>query len=79
MGFPMATNLRKKISKESVLYVNDVDTTAVDRFIKENGSYGPIKELKSAKEIAEHAVLQTYVLKLISGYNFLHRSERVPR
>ena len=56
MGFPMASNLRKKIPKESTLYVNDVDTAAVDRFVKEHTSYGPVKVLSSAKEITEHSV-----------------------
>ena len=76
MGFPMASNLRKKISKDSILYVNDVDTAAMDRFIKENSSYGPIKALTSAKEIADHAVFEQAWLKLISEHYFLHRSKR---
>jgi 3-hydroxyisobutyrate/3-hydroxypropionate dehydrogenase len=56
MGFPMASNLRKKIPKESTLYVNDVDAAAVDRFVKEHTSYGPVKVLATAKEITEHSV-----------------------
>jgi 3-hydroxyisobutyrate/3-hydroxypropionate dehydrogenase len=60
MGFPMAANLRKKISKESVLYVNDVDTSAVDRFVKELSSYGPIKVCSTAKEITEKSVLASF-------------------
>jgi 3-hydroxyisobutyrate/3-hydroxypropionate dehydrogenase len=57
MGFPMASNLRKKIPKESTLYINDVDAAAVDRFVKEHTSYGPVKILANAKEITEHSVI----------------------
>ena len=56
MGFPMAANLRKKIPKESALYVNDVDTGAVERFVKEYSSYGPVEILGTAKEITEKSV-----------------------
>lgn len=57
MGFPMASNLRRKIPKESTLYVNDVDTAAVERFVKELSSVGPVKVLNTAKEITENSVL----------------------
>jgi hypothetical protein len=53
----MASNLRKKIPKESTLYVNDVDQAAVQRFVQEHESYGPVKILSSAKEITEHSVI----------------------
>jgi 3-hydroxyisobutyrate/3-hydroxypropionate dehydrogenase len=59
MGFPMASNLRKKIPKESTLYINDIDTTAVEQFLKEHDSYGPVKVFNSAKEITEHSVKGT--------------------
>jgi 3-hydroxyisobutyrate/3-hydroxypropionate dehydrogenase len=57
MGFPMASNLRKKIPKESVLYVNDVNKAAVERFVKELGEIGPVKALETAKEIIEASVV----------------------
>jgi hypothetical protein len=56
MGFPMAANLRKKIPKESALYINDVDANSVERFVKEYSSYGPVEILGTAKEVAEKAV-----------------------
>jgi len=56
MGFPMASNLRKKIPKESTIYVNDVDQAAVERFVKELSEYGPVKALSTAKDITEHSV-----------------------
>lgn len=62
MGFPMASNLRKKIPKESALYVHDIDTAAVERFVKEHDSYGPVRVLNSAKEITEHSVSRTLFL-----------------
>lgn len=52
----MAMNLRKKIPRESILWVNDVDEAAADRFIQEHSHMGPIKFVKTAKEIAENAV-----------------------
>ena len=55
----MASNLRRKIPKESTLYVNDVDTAAVERFVKELSSVGPVKVLNTAKEITEHSVLSS--------------------
>jgi len=58
MGFPMASNLRRKIPKESTLYVNDVDKAAVDRFVDENTVYGPVISLGTAKEITEKSVHQ---------------------
>jgi hypothetical protein len=56
MGYPMASNLRKKIPKESALYVNDVNQAAVQQFIAEHSAYGPVKPLRTAKEITEHSV-----------------------
>jgi 3-hydroxyisobutyrate/3-hydroxypropionate dehydrogenase len=79
MGFPMASNLRKKIPKESTLYVNDVDTAAVDRFVKEHSSYGPVKVLSSAKEITEHSVPIVPPSLLIQGYHLHHRTQGIPR
>jgi 3-hydroxyisobutyrate/3-hydroxypropionate dehydrogenase len=57
MGFPMATNLRKKIPKECTLYVNDVDKAAVERFVKEISQYGPVEVCATAKEITEKSVV----------------------
>jgi 3-hydroxyisobutyrate dehydrogenase len=57
MGFPMASNLRKKIPRESTLYVNDIDQAAVERFVLEHESYGPVKVLPNAKAITEHSVI----------------------
>jgi len=61
MGFPMASNLRKNIPKECTLYVNDVDSMTVERFVKEHASYGPVKLLRTAKEITENSVFDKLV------------------
>lgn len=55
MGYPMASNLRKKIPKGSTLYINDVNTAVVEKFVSEHSSYGPVKIVSSAKEITEKA------------------------
>lgn len=77
MGFPMASNLRKKLPKESTLYINDVDTAAVDRFVQEHTSYGPVKALSSAKAITEHSVISPLTL-LIAGHYFYDCAKGVP-
>jgi 3-hydroxyisobutyrate/3-hydroxypropionate dehydrogenase len=77
MGFPMAANLRRKIPKESVLYINDVDIPAVERFVKEYSSVGPIEICSTAKEITDKSVLAARIV-IISGHNFLDCAERIP-
>jgi (2Fe-2S) ferredoxin len=77
MGAPMAMNLRKGMPKESTMWVNDVDKAAADRFIQEHSSKGPIKFVKTAKEVAENAV--SPFLVLMSGYNIYDRSVWVSR
>ena len=55
MGYDMATNVRKKMDKNSKLYVYDVNPAACERFSKELASEGEIVTVDSAKEIAENA------------------------
>jgi 3-hydroxyisobutyrate dehydrogenase len=77
MGYPMASNLRKKIPKESTLYINDVNSAAVEQFVKEHTSYGPVKVASSAKQVTENSVLlssKTYV-----GCNLLDCAQGIPR
>ena len=52
MGYGMAVNIRKKISKNATMYVNDINLDACNQFVKETGEYGPIKIVSSAKEVA---------------------------
>ncbi|KAK5054414.1 hypothetical protein LTR84_001304 [Exophiala bonariae] len=55
MGYEMAVNVRKKMARTSLLLINDVNREACDRFIQELNSFGPIKFLSSAREVAEEA------------------------
>lgn len=55
MGYGMATNLRKKISKNATMYINDINAKACQQFVKETGEYGPIEIVQSAKEAASRS------------------------
>lgn len=55
MGYGMASNIRKKISKESTLFVNDINFGACEKFQKEYSSFGPIEIVQTAREAAENA------------------------
>ena len=52
MGYGMATNVRKKISKDATMFINDINAKACDRFVQEVGQYGPIEIMPTAKEAA---------------------------
>lgn len=52
MGYGMATNVRKKLSKQATLFINDINQSACDKFVEENSSYGPIEVVSTAKEVA---------------------------
>ena len=55
MGYGMATNIRKKLSKNATMFVNDVNHSACERFAEENSSYGSIKIVSTAKDTASKA------------------------
>ena len=55
MGNEMAMNIRKKMSPQSTLFINDVNTTACERFSAAYSAFGVIKILGSAREVAESA------------------------
>ena len=52
MGYGMATNIRQRLSKTSTLYINDVNTSACETFVKESKDYGPVEVCSTAKEAA---------------------------
>lgn len=52
----MAMNIRKKIPSDSVLYINDVNSAACNKFVAEFGSFGNVKIVDSAREVAENAL-----------------------
>lgn len=53
MGYRMAGNIRTKMDHSATLYVFDLDRSSCERFIKEFGSFGPIKTGRSPKDIAQ--------------------------
>jgi 3-hydroxyisobutyrate dehydrogenase-like beta-hydroxyacid dehydrogenase len=55
MGYAMASNIRKKIPKESILYINDINAPACERFKAEYSSFGPVEIVSTAREAAENA------------------------
>ena len=52
MGYGMATNVRKKLSNNATMFINDVNTSACERFVTELSEHGPIEIVKTAKEAA---------------------------
>ncbi|KAF1996667.1 3-hydroxyisobutyrate dehydrogenase-like protein [Amniculicola lignicola CBS 123094] len=64
MGYAMASNVRKKAPSNSALYINDINTTACERFKSEYSSYGPIEIVSTAKDAAENA---SYVISIVPG------------
>lgn len=55
MGYGMATNIRKKLSRNATMFVQDVNGAACERFVNETSEYGPVEVLKTAKEAASAA------------------------
>jgi hypothetical protein len=51
----MAKNLRQKLPKDDVLYVQDINTAAPQKLIEEMAGL-PVVALGSAREVAEKAV-----------------------
>lgn len=55
MGHGMATNIRRKISRDSELIVYDISTEAMTQFVNENPGM-KIRAASCPREIAETAV-----------------------
>lgn len=55
MGYAMASNIRKKIPKDSVLYINDINAPACEKFKAEYSSFGPVEIVSTAREAAKNA------------------------
>ncbi|KAF2815576.1 putative 3-hydroxyisobutyrate dehydrogenase [Mytilinidion resinicola] len=56
MGYPMAKNIRTKMSRQSNLWVYDVQREVCERFAQEFKDSGPISIANSAKEVAQNAL-----------------------
>ena len=55
MGYAMAFNIRKKMSSDATLYINDINPAACSRFQDEYSKLGPIEIVSTAREAAENA------------------------
>ena len=56
MGFPMALNLRRKISKEKAMIICDMNEAALSKFQVETSEYGPVSVVQSPAEAIDAAV-----------------------
>ena len=54
MGFPMATNLLKKMDKATIFYVFDVSKESMEKFVE--AGEGRVKACSSSKEVADKSV-----------------------
>jgi 3-hydroxyisobutyrate dehydrogenase len=64
MGYAMASNIRKKAPSDSILYINDVNVSACERFKAEFSSYGPIEIVSTAREAADNSKV---VVSIVPG------------
>ncbi|KXT16174.1 hypothetical protein AC579_910 [Pseudocercospora musae] len=55
MGYPMATNLRKKIGSNRILIVYDINQAATNRFQLQTKGFGPVKIVGTAYEALQEA------------------------
>lgn len=53
----MAKNLRTKIPESDTMYIHDVNTAALDAFVKE---VGKVTVAKNVREVAENTVCATH-------------------
>ena len=55
MGFGMATNVRKNMSKDATLFIHDVDPAWCERFVTEMKDIGPFEIVNTSKEAASRS------------------------
>ncbi|KAF8576264.1 3-hydroxyisobutyrate dehydrogenase [Ramaria rubella] len=55
MGYPMAVQLRRKLPVSTSLCIFDLDSAALQRFVRATGGFGETQIAGSAKEVAERA------------------------
>lgn len=56
MGYPMATQLRRKLPKSTPLVVYDINRIPVDKFVAENSAFGLIHVATNSREVCDAAV-----------------------
>ncbi len=59
MGYPMAVNLRSKLSQDKTLLICDVSEEAIAKFQKQMAGEGPVKAVKNGFEAVQQAVSPT--------------------
>ena len=64
MGYAMASNVRMKMNTSSTLYVNDINSSACERFKSEYSGFGSIEIVASAREAADNA---NVVISIVPG------------
>ena len=62
MGWPMCTHVRAKISPSAPLYIYDINTAVLEKFVAKNKDKGEIVIAKSPREVAEHSDLVVSIL-----------------
>jgi 3-hydroxyisobutyrate dehydrogenase-like beta-hydroxyacid dehydrogenase len=56
MGYPMATQLRRKLPSSTPLSIFDLDKAVLQRFVQEYERFGEVHIAASSREVAERAV-----------------------
>lgn len=69
MGYPMASQLRQKLSAGSELWVFDVNEEATERFVSENEGSMRVSIAQNAREVAENSVRMNAVFKIVTLLN----------
>ena len=59
MGFPMATNLLKRMDPETKFYVYDVVQESLDKFVDLDEAKGRVEVCESSKDVADKSVRST--------------------
>jgi len=62
MGFPMCTHLRAKIPRSAPLYIYDIATPLLEKFVAKNQHNGEIIVAKSPRDVAEHVDMLITIL-----------------
>ena len=53
MGYPMASNVRRKVSTDTIFRIYDVDKTACERFQSEHRKHGSVEIVDTPRAAAE--------------------------
>src|SRR5579859_7136680 len=62
MGYPMCTHIRAKIPGSAPLYIFDLNTKVLEKFVETNKGKGEIIIAKSPRDVVEHVDLLITIL-----------------